>query len=145
MAPRSVEPSSRPETLVLGSLVCALDGPVGRLAHVVGSAPTADGAGSGIFVIDVGDGELRAVPGSRLDDVDVEARVLHVRCTCAAVTTGPVVAHGGVADVGLLLAEVVAHYFRRRSLDEEGGTRASPGAAWAGRAPSPRRPRSGSG
>lgn len=111
--------NSGQDLVVIGSLVHALDGPVGRLADVVGSTPTADGAVSGIVVIDVGNGDLRAVPGSRVDDIDLAARLVHVRCERATVMNAPVVAPEGVADVGLLLAEVIAHYFRRGGLDDD--------------------------
>ncbi len=106
---------------VLDYHVEAVDGPAGRLADVVGSSPTADGAVSGILVVDVGGERFRAVPGSRIDDIDVADRIVHIRCRRDEVIRAPEVDPGGVEDVGLLLVLVVAHYFRRRWVGDEVG------------------------
>ncbi len=99
----------------------ALDGPAGRLVDVVGGVSTADGAVSGILVVDIGARDLRAVPGSRLDDVDIENRVVRIRCGRDEVLRAPEVDPDGVPDVGLLLVLVVAHYFRPSRPDDEVG------------------------
>lgn len=110
---------------VPGYLVAAVDGPVGRLADVLGASPTTEGAVSGILVIDVGHEDLRAVPGSRVDDIDVDARLVRIRCRRDEVARAPRVGSNERHDLGLLLAEVVEHYFSprqvRRSVDDDVG------------------------